>query len=156
MGADLIGPFRNATISVLSTMAATVPVPGEPRQSGDAVHFGAVTGLIGLTSPTAHGNLLLTFDEQSILNVVSRMFGEQILAINQEVIDAVGEITNMVCGGAKRELAEQGLKFDMATPLVVTGNHLELLHISKSRIVSIPFSTPEGKFEVATTLEVQD
>lgn len=59
----------------------------------------------------------ITFDESLALEIMQNMLGERPNGLNEEVTDMVGEITNMVTGGAKRILAESGFDFDMATPL---------------------------------------
>ncbi len=142
--------FINATQSVLKTMSQTDPVAGQVAERAGGPTFGSVTGVIGMTADHISGNLLISFDEKSILAIVSRMLMDQFTAINQDVVDAVGEITNIICGAAKRELADQGIVFDMATPMVISGKHIELKQLSKNPITSIPFSTPEGKFVIET------
>jgi len=53
----------------------------------------------------------------------------------------VGEITNMVTGGAKRILSDQGYKFDLAIPSVVAGKNHIIRHKAKGPIVFVPFDT---------------
>lgn len=153
---DLINPFVDATVHVLKTMASTNPVHGEPIIKHSTGSFGAVRGLIGMAGNEMTGNLLISFDEKSILAIVSRMLLEEFLTINQDVIDAVGEITNMICGGAKTALADQGLTFDLATPMVMTGNNVVMQQTSRSPVLTIPFSTPEGEFVVETNLKFKN
>jgi len=76
---------------------------------------------------------------------------EEFATINQDVIDAVGEITNMICGVAKRELSEKGLVFDMASPLVFTGKDLVLQKLKQEQIEVLPFKTPEGEFVIESS-----
>jgi chemotaxis protein CheX len=47
----------------------------------------------------------VSFTEASILPIVSNMFGEEIKEMNEEIKDAVGEITNMISGQASKRLA---------------------------------------------------
>jgi chemotaxis protein CheX len=142
--------FINATQTVLKTMSQTEPIAGQVAERASGPTFGSITGVIGMSAEKISGNLIISFDEQSILAIVSRMFMDQFTNINQEVVDAVGEITNIICGAAKRELADQGILFDMATPMVISGEHIELKQLSKNPITSVTFSTPEGKFVVET------
>ena len=57
----------------------------------------------------------------------------------------VGEITNMVTGGAKKELAERGFEFDMATPIVVSGRDHTISHRSEGAKLIMPFNHVAGK-----------
>ena len=73
------------------------------------------------------------------------MVGEGPDEINEEITDLVGEITNMVTGGAKRMLSEKGIEFDMATPMVVSGKNHTITHKADGPIVIIPLSSKHGK-----------
>jgi chemotaxis protein CheX len=149
---ELLVPFRDATMRVLESMASTKPTAGVPIVRKDAVTYGVVTGVIGMASDQLAGNLIVSFERDTILAIVSRMFGEQMPEINAEVADAVGEITNMICGAAKKEFSEQGICFNFATPMVVQGTNIELRLISSAQVCSLPFTTSEGNFVVETNL----
>lgn len=48
------------------------------------------------------GSMSITFDENLALEIMQNMLGERPNGLNDEITDMVGEITNMVAGGAKR------------------------------------------------------
>ena len=98
------------------------------------------------------GNMMISFDEPSILSIVSLMLMEEFIEINKDVVDAVGEITNMICGATKSLLSEQGITINMASPLVVVGKNMELTQRTKTPVVIIPFTTPTGKFAIEAHL----
>ena len=123
MDVKLINPFINATLNVLQTMAFVKCQAGKPYLKKDNVAQGDVSGIIGFTGEQ-NGTVSVTFDELCILKVVSNMFGEEMKELNDEVSDAVGEITNMISGQARKELEEMGRLFHGAIPTVITGkNH---------------------------------
>ncbi len=99
MDVMLINPFIDATIHVLSSMAFTQAHVGKPYRKKDNLAKGDVTGIVGLTGET-RGTLSVSFSEDCILSIVSKMFGEEINEIDHEVKDAVGEILNIVSGQA--------------------------------------------------------
>ena len=68
--------------------------------------------------------------------------------MNDEIKDAVGEITNMVSGGARAELAQKGYNFEMAIPTIITGKNTQVDPISASPVIVIPFQTDAGRFYV--------
>jgi chemotaxis protein CheX len=76
---------------------------------------------------------------------MKNMVGEAPDEVNEEITDLVGEITNMVTGGAKRMLSEKGIDFDMATPIVVSGPKHSIHHKAKGPIVLIPLKNDLGK-----------
>lgn len=152
MDANLINPFVNATVHVLGTMAFIKPQVGKPYLKKDNAAKGDVSGVIGITGET-NGTLSVTFDEGSILKIVSNMFGEEMTTLNDEVADAVGELTNMISGQARRELEEKGRIFEAATPSVITGKEHKITHITNGPKLAIPFSTENGHFTIEVCLE---
>ena len=108
MRADFVNPFLLSLMNVMSTMAQVELKPGAPRKKNDDVARGDVSGLIGMVGPQTKGSFSITFDKSLALEVMRRMLGEAPTTINDEVTDMVGEITNMVTGGAKRILGEKG------------------------------------------------
>jgi chemotaxis protein CheX len=76
------------------------------------------------------------------------MFGEEHQEIDEEVKDAVGELTNMISGDSRRRLQEIGHTFQGAIPTVISGKGHEIRHVTKGPILSIPFSTQAGNFTV--------
>ncbi|MBF0564139.1 MAG: chemotaxis protein CheX, partial [Nitrospirae bacterium] len=65
----------------------------------------------------------------------------------------VGEITNMVTGGAKKILAERGYKFEMAIPTTIVGKNHVITHKTRGPIVIVPFKTTFGDFFVEVCFE---
>ena len=109
-------------------MAFTETQVGKPFFKGKTpLSEGDVTGIVGLTGDK-NGSLAVSFSEAAILQVVSNMFGEACKEMNDDVRDAVGEITNMICGDARRILAEQGYQFQAAIPTVIDGKGHKICH----------------------------
>lgn len=146
-----INPFLSAVIDVLGTMAMVEATPGMPYLNTKRTAVGDVTGLIGVTG-YAEGVVSLTLDESCILAIVTNMLGEEFRKINDEIVDAVGELTNMIAGQARAHLANDGLKFQASTPTVITGKNHQLNHIGKQPILAIPFSTSEGNLVVEISI----
>ncbi len=153
MKVEYINPFLLATKNVIETMANTKVSNDKPALKQGNLSWGVVTGLIGMASEKLKGHMVISFDEPCILGIVSGMLGEEFKEINKDVVDAVGEITNMICGGAKKELSESGYVFDLAIPLMIMGKNVEITQLSKGPIISIPFSTDKGRFVVEANLQ---
>jgi chemotaxis protein CheX len=147
MKAEFINPFLEATISVLKTMAFLEPIPGNPYIKKGGVASGDISGIVGITGE-AEGSLCLSFSKACILFIISKMLGEEQKEINEEVKDAVGELTNMISGDSRRRLQEIGHSFQGAIPSVISGPGHEVKHITRGPILSIPFTTQAGDFIV--------
>ena len=81
------------------------------------------------------------------------MFGEEMKEKNNEIADAVGELTNMISGQARKELEEIGKVFHGAIPSVITGKNHKLIPMAKSRKIAIPFKIDSGSFTIEVALE---
>lgn len=152
MDVRLVNPFINATINVLETMAFMTVDAGKPYLKKDNVAIGDVTGVLGLTG-VANGTISVTFEKKCILAVVSNMFGETMSELNNEIADAVGELTNMISGQARRELEEIGKVFKAAIPSVVTGRNHSIIHYTEGPKIAIPFYTADGEFTIEVCFE---
>lgn len=152
MDVKIINPFINATLNVLETMAFIKSEAEKPYLKKDNVAKGDVSGVVGFTGET-NGTVFITFDESCIVKIVSNMFGEQMIEINDEIKDAVGELTNMISGQARRELEEIGEVFQGTIPTVVTGKNHELQTLTKGPRIAIPFKTDSGNFTIEVALE---
>ena len=155
MDANLINPFIEATLHVLETMASTRAEAGKPYLKKDQVARGDVSGVIGMTGET-RGTISISFSEASILPIVSNMLGEEMKEMkemNEEIKDAVGEVTNMISGQARKRLDEQGRSLKAAIPTVIMGKDHSITHMTTHPIIAIPFSTDNGEFTIEVCFE---
>ncbi len=152
MDVKFINPFLTATVNVLKTMAFVEPKPGKPFIKKDKIALGDVTGIIGLSGDVT-GTLSITFEENTIKHILSNMFGEEVKEINDEVRDGVGELTNMICGDARKMLQQQGINIKAAIPSIVSGKNHTIQHITAGPVIALPFTTEAGKFVVEFTFK---
>lgn len=144
-----VAPLNN----VLTTMAMieTRVLPAQGRVDHET--RGEITGLIDLIGDQAKGSLALSFDAPVVVEVMQRLFGEVPDAGDEAVGDMVGEITNMVTGGAKIVLGEMGLQFRMSVPKVITGTEREIPYVASGDNVEIPFETEHGRIHLALSFD---
>ncbi len=145
MNVEFINPFLSSLLNVMSTMAQMELKPEKPKLKTSEVAMGDVSGLIGMVSEQAKGSLSITFEGSLALATMKGMVGEAPDEVNDEITDLIGEITNMVTGGAKRMLSEKGFEFDMATPMVVSGANHTIHHKAEGPVVIIPLGSEYGK-----------
>ncbi len=153
MKAEFVNPFLKAILDVLSTIAQIQATPCKPYVKTERVSLGDVSGLIGLAGNQMKGSLAISFTEPVIFQVAENMLGEKVDSINDVVTDLVGEITNIVTGGAKRTLSEMGYDFDLAIPGVVAGKNHIITHMTKGQTVVLPFHTDNGNVFVEICFE---
>lgn len=152
MDVQYINPFIASTIHVIKTMSSVDVSVGKPYLKKDEVARGDVSGIIGLIGDVK-GSISVSFGENCILPIVSKMFGEEIKELNEEVRDAVGEISNMISGQARQKLELIGRNLKAAIPIVIMGKNHSISHITKDKIIAIPFKTYSGDFTIEVSFE---
>jgi chemotaxis protein CheX len=147
MDVKIINPFLIAAVNVMKTMADVEPVPGKPFLKNESTALGDVSAIIGITG-VAQGSMALTFTESCIIGLASALMGMTFTALDDEVKDSVGELTNMICGDARRRLSEKGITLQAGIPTVVAGKSHSITHIASGPRLAVPFQTQWGSFIV--------
>ncbi len=147
MQVEYINPFIASLKHTFHTMLSCEAHRGHMVLKEDNRSQHQISGVIGL-SGKAVGTVVVSFSESVALKAASTMLLAEFTEINDEVLDAVGELTNIVAGGAKAELEEYHLMSSL--PNVITGCGHEIHFPSDVTPVSIPFDTDWGPL----TLEV--
>lgn len=145
MDVRFINPFLEGTVEVLTTMAFIKPRAGNPYLKKDFIAKGDVSGIIGI-SGDVKGSLALSFSANCVLKIVSNMLGEQHTSIDGDIQDAVGEMTNMISGAARKKIEGLGYKLFAAIPTVVSGKNHSITHVMGGPSIIIPFETDDGPF----------
>ncbi len=97
-----------------------------------------ISGIIGLGGNFS-ASVIVHFEKDSALLVTSKMLGIDYLDIDKDVIDAVGEMTNMIAGGIKTKLADKGLNIEQSLPIVVSGKDFNTNCIASDESWIFPF-----------------
>ena len=102
---------------------------------------GDVSGIIGLTGEV-HGSLSVTFSFNLLKEIMNNMLDE-----------TIGEMTNIICGDARRALQQEGLSLSASIPTIVAGKNHTIKHAVKGLIIVIPFKSDTGQAVVEVSLE---
>jgi chemotaxis protein CheX len=152
MDVKIINAFTDSTVNVIKTMAFIDAVAGAPYLKKDDVAHGDVSGIISFTGSVV-GSLAVSFSEQCILKIVSSMLGEEFSAITRDIQDAVGEITNMISGDARKRLQSEHLTIFASIPSLVSGKGHVIKHMPGNPSIVIPFTTDDGSFVVDVCIQ---
>jgi chemotaxis protein CheX len=138
---DCINPIVTSTVTVFRTMAGCDVTCGKPFLVGDKRGAHDISGVIGL-SGRAIGTVVLSLGEPVALRVTEAMLNELPPEIDSDVIDAVGELTNMIAGSAKAQL--EYLKMSLSLPNVVVGHDHKIAFPGDVTPIGVPFDCPWG------------
>ncbi|MGQ9505422.1 MAG: chemotaxis protein CheX [Thermogutta sp.] len=141
MRAEFINPFIHSLHKTFLTMLNCPVERGQLSIKSDSRASYEVSGIIGLTG-RAVGAVVLTLSKPVAVKAASTMLLCDFSEINEDVVDAVGELANMVAGAAKAELEEYSLAVSL--PNVITGQDHEIHFPSNVTPICIPFSSAWG------------
>lgn len=143
-----INPALSSIVNILTTMASITPTIGKPSIKKDNISLGVVTGIIDLVGKDANGSLSISFSKPVALELANNMLRLETDVVDEMVEDLVGEMANMVAGGAKAIYDEQGTDFELTLPKVLTGENHSIKHSFIGTTILLPFTTNAGEFYV--------
>jgi chemotaxis protein CheX len=100
---------------------------------------GRITGLIGVHGKVS-GFITVSMPERCALKAVGGLLQETFHSLTPQVIDGVGEITNLIAGGIKASLASTSWAFPHITvPSVIVGDGYQIAYAKGLDFVSATF-----------------
>jgi len=145
MRVEYINPFISSLANTFRTMLGCEVRRREISLKPDRTPLHEVSGVIGLSGGAA-GTVVLSLSKSVALKAASTLLMYEASEIDDDVVDAVGELTNMVAGGAKAQLAEFDLSVSL--PSVITGRGHEIRFPSDVTPICVPFETDWGSLAV--------
>lgn len=142
---EFINPFISAVIQTFEVMVGTKVERSVPTLKSSSQALYPISGIIGLTGAMS-GTAVLTMSEAVALRIASVVLMSEYTKICPDVMDAVGELTNVIAGHAKSQLAEY--KLSLSLPNVIHCDNAIIRFPEKSRPITIPFGTQWGPVAV--------
>jgi chemotaxis protein CheX len=145
--AKYIDPFVVGARNVFKTMLDIDLDHDEPFQKTSNRTTADVTGVMGFTGDR-RGTMSFSVTKSGALAIYGKLMREHFQEVTSEVMDAMGELTNIISGQARKELERIDLHVMAHVPLVFVGRGVEITLATKGTIMSIPFSfTVDGRTE---------
>ena len=111
----------------------------------------AVTGMIGMSGKCT-GFMTLNLPERVALLSVSGLLQDEFVKLNPQVIDGVGELTNIIAGGLKTKLYNTPWTIaNITIPSVILGSNYQISYAKGIEYCSVSFEVDDPD-----TLAVQD
>ncbi len=143
MDAGFVNAHLVAVQNVFKTMLSTDIVMGKPTLKANKLTSADVTGVIGFAGDKK-GTFSLAFTRETAIFVYKTMVGEDAASVTAEVVDAIGEITNIISGQTRVEIEKLGYKLSAALPTVIVGSNVEVNFITKVPVIALPFTFQAG------------
>lgn len=150
MDQSYIIPFIKSAQNVFETMLQLPVQIGRPTLRKEHEPSFDVSGIIGM-SGDVEGTVVLSFPTATAERVVSLFTGTEMTQAHEDFADAIGELVNMVSGGAKAQFT--GKKVSISCPSVVIGAGHQVYGRKDVVAICIPCSSDCGDFNVEVSIK---
>ena len=149
MDSTYIVPFVNSIQNVFETMLRLPVQISEPELKRTGSPNFDVSGIIGM-SGDVEGSVVLSFPTTTAERIVSLFTGMELSQTHEDFTDAVGELINMISGGAKAQF--KGKDVSISCPSVVIGADHVVFGRKDVVCILIPCETDCGNFAVEVSI----
>lgn len=150
MNSSLLDPFVQGVEELLSSMlgvSAEVVGAGNPCPC-------FVSGVVSIQGDS-NGQMALSFPRDAAVLFVADMLGLDPSEVDSDMMqDGIGEMANIVAGGAKAKLARHEHKIVFSLPSIVTGENHTLTLFRGGELEIRQFETERGTFRLLLWIAV--
>ncbi len=150
MKVEYVNPFISSTVETFKTMLQMDVKAGSPVLKPEPAPSHDVSGIIGL-SGDAMGSIVVSFPKITALKIVSAFLGEEIKIVGPDLIDAIGELVNIIAGNAKKDLTD--LNVDISLPNVIVGKGHKISSPKGATSFIIPFASEFGELALEVNMK---
>jgi chemotaxis protein CheX len=145
---DIIEAVRSATSLVFSTMMNLQVQAGPAHiETGSPSATEGVMAFVGLAGPWV-GSGVISCGSEIACRLSSLFLMTEAFEVNEDVLDAIGELANMVFGNFKTAAEAMIGPLGLSVPTVIYGKNFVSRSLGKSEWIVIPFEYPDGVFEI--------
>lgn len=144
--------ISTATEEVISTMLGLEVRAGEaiPEQGAPGPTNGVVS-LVGMAGAWI-GTGSISCSASTACRLSSRFLMTEYESVNEDVLDAVAELTNIIIGNFKSVVEEKLGPMGLSIPTVIFGRNFVTRTVSKNEWTLVPFTFGEDRFDVHVCL----
>jgi chemotaxis protein CheX len=149
-----IQPFVDVCVSVFKEFIGVDLTAERPHFADkEAVYDWDISAVIGLTGE-ARGAVVISMKKDLAVKLTGLLTDSEHKDLDDEVVDAIGEIVNIIAGNAKKGL-EETFRLIISLPTIVQGkDHTVKWPTNQARIMCIPFKVFENSaFVLSVAIE---
>ena len=146
---DIIDATKASTAEVFSTMLGLdiQPSEGSAERSAVAGPSAEIMALIGLAGNWS-GTGTIACTGRLACKLGSHFLSTTFDSVNEDVLDAMGEIANMIIGNVKTALEEKVGPIGLSTPTVIHGLNFQSRHARNQESILVPFDCGGERLDV--------
>jgi len=142
---NLADKLGETTVEIFTTMLMMNVTPGAPIPAEGNQIESLTIGMIGLAG-SRRGRLAIHLPNDVAMSVTGSFLGMDVDEVNEDVLDAVGELANMLGGNIKNVLAENGWDVELSLPSTISGEKFDIQSIHKNiEVIIVPFDLDDGR-----------
>ena len=147
--AGLVADVRDVFIN----MVGVEDLDHQPLHIDVTTHFSeCLTAMVGLAG-TYNGLVSVHIPWPLAISFTSLMLGMEVTEIDDDVNDAMGEVTNMIAGSFKQHLSKGGSDIHLSTPSVVNGADYMVSSGTNIENITLKFAVNGESFIVSISIE---
>ena len=145
---DFINAFIESVSDTFDKMIGIQAKSKPPLKKVGNIAYGEYSAIISMCNDSSIGSLAISFPTPVIKIVAKNLLREEV-DTEEELVDAVGELVNIIYGSSKKILEDSsGIDYEMTTPEMLHGSDHEILHAGDTDVIVIPFTTEIGDFHL--------
>jgi len=148
----IIDYVTSATGDVFSTMLGLeMEWKASHLEEADLSVDDGVLAFVGMAGPWT-GAGAVTCSARFACKICAQLLGTDADSVNEEVLDALGEVTNMIIGGFKTLIEQHTGVLGLSIPTVVYGHNFTSRSTGRIEWVVVPFQCGDETMEVRVCL----
>lgn len=156
MREKIINAIRESTLEVFSTMVPLDIKQGEVYiERAAAPCWDGVISVVGFSGEwVGTGGIACSAD--FACKVAGALLMSEMAGINDEVLDAVGEVANMIVGSFKTRMEDHLGPMGLSIPTVIYGRNFTARSLNHAEWIVVPFDCEGSRFDVKVCLAPQN
>ena len=148
---DYLPAFISSTKAVFSTMLGWEVSIESTAKSSDFRAGHDISGIIGFAGGLK-GTIVVSIDKEVAFAAAGIFIGECPTTINSDILDLVGELTNMIGGGAKERFAYPNIVLGL--PTTVSGRDFKISFNPGIEVETVQFRCPSGSLTIQIAVQL--
>ncbi len=150
---ELVSPFIKAAVETFRVQYSLELMHREPYKRGEQTGIARdLVAVFGVFTGTASVSVAFCFPESTYQNILKKMGAEMRDSKDAEE-NGIRELVNIIFGKVKKYATTGEGLVQRSIPAIISGMGLKVWYLSTGASVIIPFSLPDGDFEIELTLE---
>jgi chemotaxis protein CheX len=150
-----VAGLSEAAVEVFSTMLRMdLVAPPACRQNGKPAPTNRVVTLMGLAGRWV-GTGSICCSPEMARRISGQLLTSEFASVDQDVLDAMGEVTNMIIGNFKNSIEDLVGPLGLSIPVVIYGHNFTASSLHATEWTVVPFQCPGGQIEVKICLSLQ-